>query len=112
MKKTKTEITSKPKNVSMTLINPYSAGIDISDKEHVVAVAEGLSGNRVRAFGTMTCDLDVLSGWLTECKVTTIAMESTGVYWKPLFSHLSLCWYEAPALSASYQQEIRSENIK
>jgi transposase len=106
MKKTKTEITSKPKNVSMTLINPYSAGIDISDKEHVVAVAEGLSGNRVRAFGTMTCDLDVLSGWLTECKVTTIAMESTGVYWKPLFSHLVSKGFEVFLVNAAHVKNV------
>jgi transposase len=42
----------------------------------------------VRIFGAMTRDLTAISEWLKECKVNTIAMESTGVYWKPLFSHL------------------------
>jgi transposase len=74
--------------VAMPVVNPYSAGIDVSDKEHVIAVAEGLCAKRVQAFGTMTCDLETISNWLTECEVDSVAMESTGVYWKPIFSHL------------------------
>jgi transposase len=79
----------KTKNVlEMPIVNPYSAGIDISDKEHVVAVAEGLSEKRVRVFGSMTCDLEMIASWLEECEIDTVAMESTGVYWKALFQVL------------------------
>ncbi len=105
MKKSELEL-AKLKNVSMTLLNPLSAGIDISDKEHVVAVAEGLSENRVRAFGTMTCDLEVLSGWLSECQIKTVAMESTGVYWKPLFSHLIGKGFEVFLVNAAHVKNV------
>ena len=86
MKKKKKKV--PPKTVSMMVVNPYSAGIDISDKEHVVALAEGLCEKRVRAFGAMTCDLREIAVWLKACQIETVAMESTGVYWKPLFTLL------------------------
>lgn len=80
---------AKAKNViEMPVVNPYSAGIDISDKENVVAIAEGLGQERVRKFGTMTTDNAELLKWLQDIGIETVAMESTGVYWKPLFSML------------------------
>ena len=64
----------KTKNVlEMPVVHPYSAGIDISDREHVVAVAEGLSDNRTRAFGSMTSDLEVS----TETRTFRFASAST-----------------------------------
>jgi transposase len=90
----------------MTLVNPFSAGIDISDKEHMVAVAEGLSETCVRAFGTMTFDLEILSNWLSECQITTVAMESTGVYWKPLFSHLISKGFEVFLVNAAHVKNV------
>lgn len=80
--------TEKQNIVTMPLVNPYAAGIDISDKEHVVAVPEHVCSERVRKFGTMTCDLQAIVLWLKACLIETVAMESTGVYWKPLFSLL------------------------
>jgi transposase len=74
--------------VSMKLVHEHAAGIDISDSEHVVAVPENVCKERVRKFGTMTCDLQLIVLWLKECFIETVAMESTGVYWKPLFSVL------------------------
>ncbi len=89
MKKRK-ESTDKPtqKFSSISIINPNAAGIDIGDKMHVVAVPEGRSELSVREFGTMTCDLELIATWLKECGIDTVSMESTGVYWKPLFSLL------------------------
>jgi transposase len=104
--KKKVKLTSKVKAVTMELLNPYSAGIDISDKEHVVAVAEGLSEERVRTFGSMTCDLLMLSDWLLSCKVTTVAMESTGVYWQPLFSHLVSKGIEVYLVNAAHVKNV------
>jgi transposase len=92
--------------VEMPIVNPYSAGIDISDKEHVVAVAEGLAWQRVRAFGAMTCDLEELAIWLEECEVDTIAMESTGVYWKPLFSLLVSKGFEVYLVNAAHVKNV------
>jgi transposase len=73
---------------ALSIINPNAAGIDIGDTIHAVAVSPASAEDPVRIFGTMTCDLRSISEWLKECKVNTVAMESTGVYWKPLFSHL------------------------
>jgi len=74
--------------VEMLLVNPNAAGIDISVKEHVAAIAADRGSDHVRCFGTMTCDLITLAAWLKENRIETVAMESTGVYWKPLFSLL------------------------
>ena len=91
----------RPNVVSMPLVHPYSAGIDVGDSEHVVAVAEGLyAGDRVRKFGTMTCDLFSISQWLHQCGIMTVALESTGVYWKPLFSLLNKDGFEVYLVNA------------
>jgi len=70
------------------IVNPNAAGIDISTKEHYVAVPEGRSKQDVRCFKSFTRDLHELATWLKECKVDTIAMESTGVYWYHLYTVL------------------------
>lgn len=79
------------------ITHPHAAGIDIHSREHWVAVpaasARGPAQDpklpaHVRSFGTCTPDLEQLADWLTECGVTTVAMESTGVYWVPLFELL------------------------
>jgi transposase len=88
MKKVKECQKPKTKTVSMTVVNPNAAGIDIGDTLHAVAVPADRSPLPVRVFGTMSCDLDKIADWLQECRIDTVAMESTGVYWKPLFSLL------------------------
>lgn len=72
----------------MPLVNPNAAGIDVGDTMHAVAVPEGRDEVQVQSFGTMTCDLLTIVSWLKKCRVETVAMESTGIYWKPLFSFL------------------------
>lgn len=65
------------------------AGADVHKESIVVCVVRGPAGGEVqrevRTFGTMTGDLLKLSDWLQECEVTHVAMESTGVYWQPVF---------------------------
>jgi len=98
---------AKEKNVvEMPVVNPYSAGIDISDKEHVVAVPEGMATDRVRKFGTMTCDLTEILDWLEHCGIETVAMESTGVYWKPLFSMLIKEGFEVCLVNARHVKNV------
>jgi transposase len=72
-------------------INRNAAGIDIGATSHYVAVPHGRDpeGCDVRAFGAFTADLHALAAWLTRCGIDTVAMESTGVYWIPLFELLS-----------------------
>src|SRR2546427_7577292 len=72
----------------LQVFNPHAAGIDIGEAEHWVAVPPDRAPQPVRRFGTFTADLDTLADWLMDCGVTTVAMESTGVYWIPLFELL------------------------
>lgn len=68
--------------------HPRAAGIDIGARQHWVAVPEDVCDEPVRKFETFTSDLHALADWLVECGITTAAMESTGVYWVPLFEIL------------------------
>src|SRR5215467_14131755 len=73
---------------ALQVCHPHAAGIDIGEAEPWVAVPPGCAPQPVRRFGTFTADLDALADWLIDCGVTTVAMESTGVYWIPLFELL------------------------
>jgi transposase len=70
------------------ILNLNAAGIDIGSKEHYVAVPEDRAKESVRCFKSFTQDLHELVKWLKECKIDTIAMESTGVYWYHLYTIL------------------------
>jgi hypothetical protein len=69
-------------------IEPNAAGID-AGAEIFVAVPQDRDPSPVRSFETFTQDLHRLKEWLQQCRITTVAMESTGVYWIPLFQILS-----------------------
>jgi hypothetical protein len=71
-------------------INLNAAGIDIGSEEHWAAVPAGRDseGQDVRRFGAFTGELSVLADWLKQCEIETVAMESTGVYWIPLYELL------------------------
>ena len=67
---------------------PDAAGIDLGATVHFVAVPPDRDAQPVRSFGTQTGDLHALADWLIACKIKTVAMEATGVYWIPLFQIL------------------------
>lgn len=69
-------------------VNPHAAGIDIGATEIYVAVREDAEGKPIRSFTSFTDDLHRIGDWLLACGVTTVAMESTGVYWIPLYQVL------------------------
>jgi transposase len=69
-------------------IQPNAAGIDIGAEEIYVCVPPGRDEERIRVFTTFTSDLHRLASWLVTCGVKTVAMESTGIYWIPLFDIL------------------------
>ena len=69
-------------------VNPKAAGVDIGAQEIVVCVGEGGSTQWVKTFGTYTVDLKAIADWLEEWGIESVAMESTGVYWIPLFEEL------------------------
>lgn len=70
---------------SLRRVNLNAAGLDIGATQHYVAVPEGRDEVTVRCFGTFTTDLYALADWLKQCGIETVAMESTGVYWIPVF---------------------------
>lgn len=78
----------------LTQLNPHAAGIDVGATVHFVAVPEGADDDCVRSFGAFTADLEGLAEWLAQCGVTTVAMESTGVYWIALFEVLERRGFE------------------
>jgi len=78
----------------MSRINPNAAGIDIGAVEIVACVAGDEDTQVVRAFGNYTADLQAIGRWLKEHGVETVAMESTGVYWIPLFEGLERQGFE------------------
>jgi transposase len=85
----KTKALKKKKDSpGLSVVHLNAAGIDIGDTFHAVAVPEGRDEVRVKTFGSMTCDLLAIAKWLKQCRIDTVAMESTGVYWKPLFGVL------------------------
>jgi transposase len=87
-RKSRPDPVAKVKVDALEQINRNAAGIDIGAEELYVAVPVDRDEESVRIFGTFTADLYALAEWLKACKVDTVAMESTGVYWVPLFDVL------------------------
>lgn len=98
---------SKKKDVvEFDLLNPDAAGIDIGSKEHYVAVPKGRDTDHVRKFGSFTQDLYAIATWLIKCRITTVAMESTGVYWIPLFLILEERGFEVYLVNARHVKNV------
>lgn len=72
----------------LKMVNPNAAAIDIGSTMHMAAVNADTDIMPVRAFGTCTQDLHALAAWFKSCGVTSVAMESTDVYWIPAFEIL------------------------
>ena len=78
-----------PKSLAaLTITHPNAAGIDIGSASHFCAVPPERDDQAVREFASFTADLNALADWLKACGVDTVAMESTAVYWIPLFELL------------------------
>ena len=74
--------------VTLPVFRPDTAGVDIGAMEILVAVPPDRDAEPVRSFGTFTRDLEETVAWLESCGITSVAMESTGVYWIPLYQIL------------------------
>jgi transposase len=88
--------------IALLSINPNAAGIDIGSAEHWVAVPKGRAEHSVRKFGCFTADLHAMAVWLKLCGITTVAMESTGVYWIPPFQILESHGFEVKLVNARH----------
>jgi hypothetical protein len=82
------------------VLEPNAGGIDVGAREMFVAVPPGRDEHPVRVFTTFTEDLERLADWLLQCEVTTVALESTGVYWIPLYEILERCshWHSCQSV--------------
>jgi transposase len=72
----------------LSIVHPNAAGMDIGAEEIWVCVPADRDAEPVRRYGTFTPDLQALVDWLVQCQVDTVAMESTGVYWIPIYELL------------------------
>ena len=88
------------KSSRMSVIHPHAAGVDIGAEFHVVAVPPDADAEPVRTFQSFTGDLHRMSDWLKTCHITTIAMESTGVYWLPAFEILEAAGFNVILVNA------------
>ena len=84
----------------LSIVYPLAAGIDVGATAHVVAVPTERDGRPVRTFRTFSGDLHHLAQWLAEVGVTTVAMESTGVYWIPVFEILEAHGFQVLLVNA------------
>jgi transposase len=85
---------------SLTTVHASAAGLDVGATFHVVAVPPDRAEQSVRTFRSFTGDLHRLADWLQEVGITTIAMESTGVYWIPVFEILEARGFEVLLVNA------------
>jgi len=97
---------SRANNAVLPVMRPDAAGIDIGATEIFVAVPADRATENVRSFPTFTQDLYALADWLKSCGVKTVAMESTGVYWIPLFQILEDREFEVCLVNARHVKNV------
>ena len=90
----------------LPVLNPDAAGIDVGAREHYVAVPADRDQQPVRCFGAFTQDLHRLAQWLLQCGIKTVAMESTGVYWIPLYQILESYGLSVKLVNAKHVKHV------
>ncbi|MCP4598970.1 MAG: IS110 family transposase [Proteobacteria bacterium] len=88
------------------IVNPNVAGIDIGAEESYVAVPENRCSESIRSYGMVTCDLYAIADWLDQCGIDSVAMESTGVYWIPLFQILEARGFDVCLVNARHAKNV------
>ena len=87
-------------------VNIGAAAVDIGSREHMAAVNPEVTDSPVRAFGTFTHDLHDLADWFKSHGVTSVAMETTGVYWIPAYEILEQHGFEVILVNARYAKNV------
>jgi len=90
----------------LTITHPNAAGIDIGSSSHYVSVPPDRDDEPVREFPSFTVDLNAMADWLDACGVDTVAMESTGVYWIPLFELLESRGFKVFLVNARHVKNV------
>lgn len=91
---------------ALKMLNRSAAGIDVGAGSNFVAVDPSANEQAVREFSSFTDDLHNLASWLRECRVTTVAMEATGIYWIPLFEVLESKGFEVVLVNARHVKNV------
>ena len=106
--KRRSAICSEPEQ-RLEILRPDAAGIDCGAEEHYIAVPPdrvGAGEPTVRCFSAFTEGLDAAVDWLKDCRITTVAMESTGVYWIPLHQKLEAADSEVYLVNARHVRHV------
>jgi transposase len=90
----------------LEVIHPHSAGVDVGNTAHYVAVRPERDAQPVRRFECYTADLHLLADWLQSCGVKTVAMQSTGVYWIPLYDILEERGFQVYLVNARHTKNL------
>jgi len=100
--------TNKPKVdwKALDIVHPNAAGIDIGGSEHWVAINPEVDQQPVRCFDCFTADLQQMADWLIERGVRSVAMQSTGVYWIPVFEILQQGGLEVYLVNARHTKNL------
>ncbi|MEO9850952.1 MAG: transposase [Reichenbachiella sp.] len=93
--------------VSMEIINPNAAGIDVGSRSHFVAINQ--NKDDVKEFGVYSKDLNNLAKWLIESNIKTVAMESTGSYWQNLYTELEQQGIEVVLVNGKFTKNIQGK---
>jgi transposase len=93
-------------NPGLEVVHPYAAGIDVGNSAHYVAVRPDRDPKPVRRFECFTADLHRLADWLQSCGVKTVALQSTGVYWIPLYDILEERGFEVYLVNARHTKNL------
>ncbi len=101
-RKQRREMTRKiqSEDLSLEVVHPDAAGIDIGNESHYVAVPPTRDSEPVRRFGCTTAELKEMAVWLKQCAIRTIAMQSTGVYWIAVYDILEEAGFEVYLVNA------------
>jgi transposase len=91
---------------SLQLLRQHAAGIDVGSEEHYVSVPPDRDPEPVRHFGCYTSDLRRMAEWLKSCRIETVAMEATGVYWVPVFEILEEYGFEVYLVDARQTKNV------
>ena len=87
-------------DLSLEVVHPHAAGIDIGNESHYVAVPSTRDDKPVRRFGCTTAELKAMAAWLQQCGIRTVAMQSTGVYWIAVYDILEAAGLEVYLVNA------------
>ena len=93
--------------LSLEIVNPHSAGIDVGSRFHMVAVGQGAQD--VKKFGVFTQDHQILIEWLKIQGIRRVAMESTGSYWQTLFDSLQQAGFEVILVNGSHVKNVKGK---